>query len=328
MQTAVLLVLEPIFEADLLEEQYAYRKGKNAGQAVDEVHHLAWNGRTEVIDADLSDYFGSIPHAELMECVARRVSDGRVLALVKAWLVAPVEEKDERGNTQRTTRNKDEGRGTPQGAPISPLLANLYMRRFILAWKEEGAYFKSRIINYADDFVILCAYKAQRALGVMKDLLQRLKLTVNEAKTRICKLPEESFDFLGHTIGNYWSWRKQRMQLSWRPSPKSLKRVKARLSALTSRRQTQLDEKTMVQRLNRQLRGWANYFRSGTVVQAFRNVDRHVEQRLRRWLGAKHKQSGLRHDLYPRAYLYERLKLVNLTQRQLATVREQYGCGD
>jgi group II intron reverse transcriptase/maturase len=281
-----------------------------------------------VIDADLSDYFGSIPHAELMECVAARVSDSRVLALVKAWMVAPVEEKDARGNMQRTTRNKDEGRGTPQGAPLSPLLANLYMRKFILAWKQEGAYFKAKIINYADDFVILCSYRAERALQVMTDLLARMKLTVNAAKTRVCKLPDESFNFLGYTFGNYWSWRKQRMQLSRRPSPQSLKRVKAKLTALTSRRQTQLDEKTMVQRLNRQLVGWANYFSQGAVVQAFRSVDRHIEQRLRLWLGAKHKQSGLRHDLYPHSYLYERLGLISLTQRQLATVREQHGCGD
>ncbi len=325
VQTAVLLILEPIFEADLLEEQYAYRKDKRASEAADEVHKWAWKGRTTVIDADLSDYFGSIPHAELMECVARRVSDSQVLALVKSWLVAPVEEKDERGNTQRTTRNKDEGRGTQQGSPISPLLANLYMREFILAWKQEGTHFNSKIVNYADDFVILCTYEAQLALGKMKDLLSRLKLTVNEVKTRVCKLPHESFDFLGHTFGDYWSWRNQRMQLSRRPSPKSIKRVKAKISALTSRRQTQLDVKTVVQRLNRQLLGWANYFADGTVFQAYRNIDFHTEQRLRQWLGAKHKQQGLRHDLYPHEFIYEKLRLVHLTRRQLATVREQNG---
>lgn len=326
VQTAVLLILEPIFEADLLEEQYAYRAGKNAAQAADEVHRLAWQGHSEVIDADLSDYFGSIPHAELMQCVARRVSDSRVLALVKAWLVAPVEEPDERGHTQRTTRNKDEGRGTQQGSPISPLLANLYLRRFILAWKKQGneAKFKARIVNYADDFVILCRRSADRALIAMRDIMQRLKLTVNESKTRICKLPE-SFDFLGYTFGDYWSWRKQRMQLSRRPSPKSMKRVKAQISALTGRRQTLLDVKTVVQRLNRQLLGWANYFADGTVVQAYRSIDAHAEKRLRQWLGAKHKKQGLRHDLYPHEFIYGKLKLVHLTRRKLATVRARHG---
>lgn len=327
VQTAVLLILEPIFEADLLEEQYAYRAAKNAEQATDEVHRLAWQGHSEVIDADLSDYFGSIPHVELMQCVARRVSDSRVLALVKSWLVAPVEEKDERGHTQRTTRNKDEGRGTQQGSPLSPLLANLYLRRFILAWKKQGheAKFKARIVNYADDFVILCRRSADRALIAMRDIMQRLKLTVNESKTRVCKLPHESFEFLGYTFGNYWSWRKQRMQLSRRPSPKSMKRVKAKISALTRRRQVLLDVQTVVQRLNRQLLGWANYFAEGSVMQAYRNIDAHAEQQLRQWLGAKHKKRGLRHDLYPHEFIYEKLKLVHLTRRKLAAVRGRTG---
>ena len=151
-----------------------------------------------------------------------------------------------------------------------------------------------------------------------------LKLTINEAKTRICKLPE-SFNFLGYTIGPYWSWRKRRLQLMQRPSPKSLRRVRATISALTARSQTQLDVKTLVQRLNRRLLGWANYFRQGSVTQAYRAVDRHVELRFRQWLGAKHKQSGSRHDLYPRELIFGKLGLVQLTQRHLATVRERHG---
>jgi hypothetical protein len=229
--------------------------------------------------------------------------------------------------TQRTTRNQDEGRGTPQGAPLSPLLANLYLRRFILGWKQHGheAKFRARIVSYADDFVILCRRGAKQAMTVMRNMMQRLKLTVNEAKTRICKLPHEPFDFLGYTFGNYWSWRKQRMQLSRRPSPKSMKRAKAKISALTRRRQTQLDVNTVVQRLNRQLLVWANYFAEGTVLQAYRNIDQHAEQRLRQWLGAKHKQQGLRHDLYPHEFIYGKLKLVHLVRRKLATVRERHG---
>lgn len=153
VQTAVLIVLEPIFEADLQPEQHAYRAHRSALGAVKEVARLLQAGYTDVVDADLSGYFDSIPHAELMACVARRVSDKAVLHLVKMWLVAPVEETDARGQVQRTTRNKDEGRGTPQGAPISPLLSNLYMRRFILGWKTLGHQqrLKARIVNYADD---------------------------------------------------------------------------------------------------------------------------------------------------------------------------------
>jgi group II intron reverse transcriptase/maturase len=315
VQTALLLVLEPIFEADLPAEQYAYREGKSALDAVREVHRLACFGHSEVVDADLSGYFDSIPHAELMQCMARRVSDKAVLHLVKLWLDAPVEETDERGHTQRTTRNKDESRGTPQGAPLSPLLANLYMRRFVLGWKQLGheSRFQAKIVNYADDFVILCRGSAEQAMATMRNMMQRLKLTVNEAKTRTCKLPAESFDFLGYTIGMYWSWPQRRMVLSTRPSRKSVTRILAKISETTDRNQTLLDAETIVTRLNRMLKGWANYFRRGPVSEAYHNIDFHVRQRIRRWLAAKHKQTGRGINRYPDPFLYEELGLIRLS---------------
>jgi RNA-directed DNA polymerase len=164
VQMAVLVVLEPIFEADLQPEQHAYRPGMSALDAVDKVRALLQAGHTEVVDADLSGYFDSIPHAELMKSVARRVSDGLLLGLIKSWLETPVEESNERGRKWRTTRNKDEGRGTPQGAPLSPLLANLYMRRFILGWKAQGheRRLDAHIVNYADD----CAPRRQEGSGL------------------------------------------------------------------------------------------------------------------------------------------------------------------
>src|SRR5262249_36552822 len=169
VQMAVLLVLEPIFEADLQPEQYAYRQGRSALDAVRRVHALLNTGHTQVVDADLSGYFDSIPHSELMKAVARRVSDRHLLALIKRWLQAPVEERDERGRKQRTTRAKDEGRGIPQGAPLSPLLANLYMRRFVLGWKQLGheQRLDAHIVNYADDFVLCCRGSAAQALTVV-----------------------------------------------------------------------------------------------------------------------------------------------------------------
>src|SRR6185437_12596512 len=182
VQTALLIVLEPIFEADLQDEQYAYRAERSALDAVEAVHRLLSTGYTEVVDADLSGYFDSIPHSELLQCVARRVSDKAVLHLVKMWLVAPVEERNSRGHVVRTTRNKDEGRGTPQGSPISPLLANLYMRRFVLGWKtlHYERRLRARIVNYADDFVICCRGTGEQADAAMRAMMSRLKLTVNE----------------------------------------------------------------------------------------------------------------------------------------------------
>lgn len=315
IQTAALLVLEPIFEADLQPEQYAYRPERSALDAVQEVHRLACYGYQQVVDADLSGYFDSIPHAELMQCLARRISDKALLHLLKMWLVAPVEETDERGHKQRTTRNKDTKRGTPQGAPLSPLLANLYMRRFVLGWKTLGheRTFKAKIVNYADDFVILCRGSAEEAMAAMRDMMARLKLTVNDAKTKLCRLPAESFDFLGYTIGPYWSWKQRRLVLSTRPSKKAVKRFKAKISEATGRNRTLLAEEDVVKRLNRMLKGWANYFCQGPVSEAYRSIDLHLRQQFRKWLVAKHKGMGRGINRYPNEYLYQELGLIQLT---------------
>ena len=178
--TAAMLVLEPIFEADLPPEQYAYRPGRNAQQAVVEVEEVLFRSHPNVVDADLSDYFGSIPHAELLKSVARRVVDRRVLHLIRQWLECPVEETDGRGRKRRTTVAKDSRCGIPQGSPISPLLANLYMRRFVLAWKQRRLEQRlgSRIVIYADDLVILCKRgKAEEALLRMREIMGQLPST-------------------------------------------------------------------------------------------------------------------------------------------------------
>jgi RNA-directed DNA polymerase len=314
VQMAVVLVIEPIFEADLQPEQYAYRAGRSAHDATERIGELLRSGHTQVIDADLSGYFDSIPHAELMKSVARRICDGSVLALIKQWLVVSVEEIDATGRKRRTSRAKDVGRGTPQGAPISPLLSNLYMRRLVLGWKELGHQKRldAHIVNYADDFVICCRGKAEEAQVAMERIMKRLKLTVNEAKTHICRLPEETFDFLGFTFGRYYSPRNGRPSFQYWPSRKRIARICDTIREKTSRKWFWLSIEEQISSLNQLLRGWRNYFASGVYWKAFRGVDRHVWRRVRRWLCRKHKIHGTGGDHYPLEYLYGEMGVVSL----------------
>jgi len=315
--TAAMLVLDPIFEADLPPEQYAYRPGRNAQQAVTEVEEVLFRSHPDVVDADLSDYFGSIPHAELLKSVARRVVDRRVLHLIKQWLECAVEETDERGRKRRTTQAKDSRCGIPQGSPISPLLANLYMRRFVLAWKKFGLDRRlgSRIVIYADDLVILCRRgNAEEALLRMREIMGKLKLAVNEEKTRVCKIPEEEFDFLGYTFGRMYSARTGQARIGYRPSKRSIQRMVRKIHALTAEAMTWQETTALVDELNRMLRGWANYFQVGTVNRAYRALDHYTTMRLRRWLRNKHKVRRCGYRDFPNSYLYETLHLVRLTR--------------
>jgi RNA-directed DNA polymerase len=290
-QTAAKLVLEPIFEADLSDSAFGYRVGRNAQDAVREVHRALCEGHTDVVDADLSKYFDTIPHDQLMRSVARRVSDGKMLRLIKAWLKTPVEETDERGN-RRMTGGKGSRMGTPQGGVISPLLANIYMNRFLRVFVERGKdrEFAARLVNYADDFVILSRGRAKEALEWTQRVMAAIGLSLNETKTCVRNGRREHFDFLGYTFGPERHRKDGRWYLGAQPSKKAVRRLKEKV-------RTQLRAGNMeplpdvVRALNRLLGGWANYFSHGSIFVAYRSVDAHVYERMRNFLRRRHKVS-------------------------------------
>lgn len=314
-QTAVLLVIGPIFEVDLLPWQYGFRSGVDAKMALRRIHFgIADRGAREIVDADLSDYFTSIPHGDLMRCVARRIADGTVLSIIRAWLQAPVVERARRGGEQRSTVAKDHHRGTPQGGIISPLLANLYFRRFLLAWYGNGwaRTLKSEVVNYADDFVILCAPGyGERAMVVMRHYMARLGLTVNEKKTRLVQLPVERFDFLGYTVGRFYG-KGGRPYWGTAPSRKAIERVMREVHTMTTRRWNTLDVQSRIDSLNPLLRGWAGYFSQGPVKQVYRLLDRYTARRLRIWLMRRRGKRGTGYRQYSDQYLCETLGLIRL----------------
>ena len=289
VQTAAKLVLEPIFEADMEACAYGYRPRRGAQDAIKEVHKRLCDGYTDVVDADLSKYFDTIPHRELMECVARRISDGAVLRLVKMWLKAPVEERDEQGN-RRMTGGRKNGKGTPQGGVASPMLANLYMNRFLKYWRisRRGKVFQAWVVNYADDFVILTRGHAVEARNWTAKVMTCLGLTLNETKTKLRDARRESFDFLGYTFGPHRYRKDGHWYLGASPSKKSVARLRQKVNeVLVPGNKGAWPE--VRNRLNHILRGWSSYFGYGTRLQAYRAVDNHVADRVRHFLRQRHR---------------------------------------
>ena len=201
-QMAVKLIIEPIFEADFCDHSYGFRPKRSAHDAVDDIASALWAGHTQVIDADLSKYFDSIPHAKLMAVVAERIVDGGILHLIKLWLKAPVIGADDKGVKRNVGGGKANSQGTPQGGVISPLLANCYLHLMDRIWQRHHLRGKlqAHLVRYADDFVVLCRRGVEEPLNVVRRVLARLGLNLNEAKTHVVDATQASFDFLGFSI--------------------------------------------------------------------------------------------------------------------------------
>ena len=324
VQTAVVLVLGAIFDVDLRRQQFGFRPNMDAKMAVRRAYfHITQHNRRDIVDADLSDYFTTIPHGPLMRCVTRRVADGTVLAVLKRWLVAPVCERTPRGGMIRTTESRDRNRGTPQGGSASPLLANLYFRHFLLAWYDHGHYlrFDAHVVNYADDLVICCRPgNGAAALAQMRRLMEKLGLTVNEQKTRLARVPEESFDFLGYTIGQFYD-KDGKAFIGTQPSRKSLKRIIGRIHDETTPRWNLDPVEKRVDELNALLRGWSGYFNQGRVIHVYRIIQRYTDARLRRWLMRRQGKRGTGYRQYSNQYLHEVLGLYKLPESRAAVTK-------
>jgi RNA-directed DNA polymerase len=312
-QMAAKLVIEPIFEADFCDHSYGFRPKRSAHDAVDDIANALWAGHTQVIDADLSKYFDSIPHAKLLAVVAERIVDGGILALIKQWLKAPVIGEDDPGKRKTVGGGKTNSQGTPQGGVISPLLANAYLYLLDRIWERHRLKEKlgAHLVRYADDFVVLCRKGVEEPLNVVRHVLDRLGLSLNEAKTHVVDAREASFDFLGFTLQMSHGAKSGKPYPNVRPSDKAVKKIKARLTELTKRELTCIPLCDVVANVNRSLRGWANYFHYRNSSDKMSQVRHHAEERLRTHLRKRHKIRNRRSGVvkFPRRDLYERYGL-------------------
>lgn len=318
VQMAVKLVIEPIFEADFEDEAYGYRPERSAKEAVQEVHEHLTEGRTDVVDADLSSYFDTIPHDQLIESVRRRISDGTILKLIKMWLEAPVVDEDDDG-TRRVEPSGQEG--TPQGGIVSPLLANIYMNRFLKFWSQQNLDEKldARIVNYADDFVILTRGNAEEALHITRWFMEAVGLKLNEQKTEIRDVADEDLEFLGYEFGWEHHRKDGHTYLAAQPAPSRRKRLKRKVRRWLKRNVSRPWE-IVRKKLNDMLEGWANYFSYGTRTLAYREIDNYVYERVRAFLVDRHGLKGRGTDKWPDDTVFGELGVMRLRDAQYGRV--------
>jgi group II intron reverse transcriptase/maturase len=314
---AAKLVIEPIFEADFCETSYGFRPKKSAHDAVDDVTYAMNTGYTEIIDADLSKYFDTIPHANLMATVAERICDGEILRLIQMWLKAPIMEMDKDGTKRNIGGGKGNRKGTPQGGVISPLLSNLYLHILDRIWERNNLQQRlgARIVRYADDIVLLCRRgKSGRVMTIFRQILERLKLTLNETKTKIVNAHKERFDFLGFSICMGESRRTGSLYPHVQPSKKSLQTIKDRISDLTRRTRTIMPLEWIVKELNAKVRGWVGYFYYRNSSATLKKMKNHLEQRLVTQLRKRHKVRDRKtgHVRFSTKSLYDRYGLYKV----------------
>ncbi|CAH1082208.1 group II intron reverse transcriptase/maturase [Candidatus Nitrotoga sp. 1052] len=305
---AVKLIIKPIFEADFNPTSYGFRPKKSAHQAVDDIANALHQGYTNVIDADLSKYFDSIPHTKLLAIEAERVVDSAILHVIKLWLKAPVIGEDKDGTRKNVVGGKANSKGTPQGGVISPLLANCYLHLLDRIWDKHQLRRKlqAHIVRYADDFVVLCRGKTDAPLAAVRHVLDRLDLTLNESKTHIVDARQESFIFLGFEIRMSKSRRSGKRYTHICPAAKSLAKIKERITQMTSRERTPIPLEHIAGSMNATLRGWTNYFHYKNSSKVLDKVKTHAEERLRTHLMKRHKvkDRGIGIGRFPSQQLY------------------------
>jgi len=294
---ALKIIIEPIFEADFEDNSYGYRPKRSAQQSAEEIRKYLNYGLTNVIDADLEDCFGTIPHRELLDMIARRVVDGKVLHLIKLFLKAGVMEQGE---------VKTDEKGTPQGGVISPLLANIYLDQMDKGWKPLSKY--ARLIRYADDLVIITKYNAGKLLSKLQELTAGLKLKLNTNKTRIVNADEESFDFVGFSFRKALNIQKTKKVAYFYPSSKALKTIRAKVRKITNPKRP-IKVEQVVKELNPAIRGWVNYFRTGNSSKQFDKIRLYVRDKVRKFMMRRRNKSGYGYKKYPDEYLYNKLGL-------------------
>jgi len=310
VQMAVKIVVEPIFEADFQDNSYGFRPKRNAHQAIDDVQAHLLQGKMDVIDADISKYFDTIPHDKLMQLVAKRIVDKNILKLIKLWLKAPIVEEREDGKKEYKGNDK----GTPQGGVISPLLANIYLNVLDTLWKVKKVQERlgARLVRYADDVVILCDGTSERILKGLKAVLSDLGLILNEAKTRVVDARRTSFDFLGFRIVMRTGRKSGRLFPFTEPTKKAMKHIRSEIRQLTTERYSATPTEVVIRRVNEVVRGWVGYFYYGNCTSAMSALRYYLGYRMRIYVRRKHHYHSLGYKAFPDKYYYEALGLYKV----------------